>query len=195
MVECLVVCDDTRNAQGWKSGGWAQVGWLAGAVVRLGIDTIMARSTADGLLQFKDAWKSSRKTSQDLTPVAQRMEKLQEMQIWSHGGQARPMIGDTALSSSMFGCFRAKFAKDRGVIWFRCCEVAKGESGREFLKAVAESSGARFVAGHEGVIGPAQNELIVFDAQTGQYHGPYGGWANPNGHLSDHCEVVRKAQQ
>ena len=178
-VECLVICDDTRNAQGWKSGGWAQLGWLAGAVTRLGIDTIMARSTADGLLEFNHAWNSSRKSSHDLKPVAERMEKLQEMQIWSHGGQARPMIGDTALSSSMFGC----------------CEVAKGESGREFLKGVAESSGARFVAGHEGVIGPVQNELIVFDAQTGQYHGPYGGWANPNGHLSDHCDVVRNAQQ
>lgn len=143
VIDCLVLADDSRDAKGKKSGGIAQVGWLIGAKLRFG-ETLLVREISPQLLEFSDPSSGSTTRHEDLTPVAKLLEErgqgLREMQIWSHGGIARPVIGDTALSASSFRCFRDVFEEGRGVIWFRCCNVARDRDGHEFLKAVAEAS-------------------------------------------------------
>lgn len=49
----------------------------------------------------------------------------------------------------------------------RCCSMAEGDAGRRYLKAVAQKSGARFVAGHDQVIvrGKITWLLVVWCAQ------------------------------
>ena len=108
-------------------------------------------------------------------------KKLKELQIWSHGKVAKPYIGDRPIEPEDFLPLKQEevFA-DNGVIWFRCCCVAEGDEGRKYLKAVAENSGARFVAGHDQVIGPKQHGCWFYDADKDDFSGPYNVWsANP----------------
>ena len=192
VIDCLVIADDTRDAKGKKSG----FGWMAGAKLRLG-ETLLVREIGPRLLEFSTAHGGKQGRCSDLAPVAKLMadkgKRLREVQIWSHGGIAQPYIGATPLAAADFQCLRDVLEEGRGVIWFRCCNVAKDREGRKFLKAVAEESGARFVAGHEAVIGPLQPQLTFYDASTGSYHGPRdGAWANMYAHLHDIFSFVRE---
>ena len=189
-MSTLVIADETpggKRAAKFKADGkhksdehkfW----WLLGASLRT--DTLLVSQEAEHRLKFKLPGGDVCSTD-SLGAVNDYLRKqgknLHELQIWAHGSAARPFIGERPIEPEDFLPLKqAGVFADNGVIWFRCCSVAEGNAGRKYLKAVAQKSGARFVAGHDQVIGGKQHGCWFYDAHRDDFHGPYDVWsANP----------------
>jgi hypothetical protein len=86
-----------------------------------------------------------------------RLEGVTSFQYWGHGAPGWVFLAEKTMPRGWLVSVKGAFAPG-AIVWFRCCEVAQGRAGHEFMRALVKDAGCT-VAAHTFVVGPWQSGL------------------------------------
>jgi len=141
-----------------SSSAWLQTTWHVGAFVfQRQFDATFGVTTVDAVFDSLEKFVSSQPQGY----------KINELQWWSHGSSGSACIGNDLFwagymrSNPKYAHFRSLDLFDKDAVWwFRTCSTASQDSGRQFMKSLANDLKV-IVAGHLVEIGALQTRLVA----------------------------------